>query len=380
MAFEAAFGVTAVLSAIFAILYVRSRKAKDDLEKSNIRLTAKLEEVKDRGQDLPAIVKSLSAEVLKEHTESFKTTTTDPMGQIVKDLGTRIEELGKQNAGDREAFDVSMKNLADTTGKLMKDTGALSDVLKSSQRRGRHAELGLERVFEMSNLTKGIHYDTQLVSGDGKPDFVINLSGDRSIIVDSKAPLDSLWEAFDTDDEATKSDALDRHASAVRKHANSLSKKEYWDSPKSSLDYVVMVMPEYALLPALDRDGGLIEHALAKRVVLVTPSTLMILLRAVDLMWKQSRMAGTVREIGALSADLHARLNKFAEHYNRTGKGLEDAVKRYNAGIGSWTRRVLPAADKLAEAGAAVTDMADLKPVEDAPGRLPVDDDGRADK
>ena len=379
MAFEAAFGVTAVLSAILAILYARSRKARDELAKSNIRMAMELEGAKERGQDLPTIVKGMSAEVLKEHTESFKTTTTDPMGQMVEDLRARIEELGKQNAGDREAFDASMKNLADTTDKLMKGTSALSDVLKSSQRRGRHAEMSLERVFEMSNLTKGIHYDTQLVSGDGTPDFVINLSGDRSIVVDSKAPLDSLWEAFDTDDEAAKSGALERHASAVRKHANSLSKKEYWDSPKSSLDYVVMVMPEYALLPALDRDGGLIEYALTKRVVLVTPSTLMILLRAVDLMWKQSRMAGTVREIGALSADLHTRLNKFAEHYNRTGKGLEDAVKRYNAGIGSWNRRVLPAADKLAEAGAAVTDMTDLKPVEDAPGRLPVDD-GRTDK
>ena len=380
MAFEAAFGVTAVLSVILAILYIWSRKARDDLAESNIRLTTKLEGVEERRHDLPAIVKSMSDEVLKDYTESFKTTTTVPMGQMVEDLRGRIEELGKQNAGDREAFDASMKNLAGTTDKMMKDTKALSDVLKSSQKRGRHAELGLERVFEMSNLTKGIHYDTQLVSGDGKPDFVINLSGDRSIIVDSKAPLDSLWEAFDTDDEAAKSAALDRHAEAVRKHTNSLSKKEYWDSPKSSLDYVVMVMPEYALLPALDRDGGLIEYALSKRVVLVTPSTLMILLRAVDLMWKQSRMVGTVKEIGALSADLHARLNKFAEHYNRTGKGLEDAVKRYNAGIGSWTRRVLPAADKLAEAGAAASDMTDLKPVEDAPGRLPLDNDGRADK
>ena len=378
MAFEAAFGVTAALFVIFALLYVRSRKAKDDLVRSNIRLTTELEAVKERGHDLPAIVKNLSAEVLKEHTESFKTTTTDPMGKTMEDLRTHIEELGKQNAGDREAFDTSMKHMATATDKLMKDTKTLSDVLKSSQRRGRHAEMGLERVFEMSNLTKGIHYDTQYVSGDGKPDFVVNLSEDRSIIVDSKAPLNSLWEAFDTDDEATKSDALNRHATAVRNHANSLSKKEYWDSPKSSLDYVVMVMPEYALLPALDRDGGLIEYALAKRVVLVTPSTLMILLRAVGLMWKQSQMASTVKEIGALSADLHTRLSKFADHYNKTGKGLEDAVRRYNDGIGSWSRRVLPAANKLAEAGAVAGDMTNLKPVEDAPGRLPIDEDDSA--
>ena len=380
MAFEAAFGVTAFLSVMLAVLYAKSRRDKDDLAKSNIRMATELEEAKKRGQDLPAIVKGLSAEVLKENAESFRTTTTDPMGQMVKDLGSRIEELGRQNTGNREAFDAGMKSLADATDELVRDTGALSDVLKSSQKRGRHAEMRLERVFEMSNLTKGIHYDTQVVSTDGTPDFVINLSGDRSIIVDSKAPLDSLWEAFDTDDEAAKSDALDRHAAAVRSHANSLSRKEYWNGPKSSLDYVVMVMPEYALLPALDRDGGLIEYALSKRVVPVTPSTLMILLRAVDLMWKQSLMENTVREIGVLSADLHSRLNKFAEHYNKTGKGLETVVKRYNEGIGSWTRRVLPAADKLAEAGATSGGITDLKPVKDAPGQLPVDDEVSGDQ
>ena len=77
----------------------------------------------------------------------------------------------------------------------------------------------------MSNLVKGIHYDTQYVSGDGKPDFMVNLS-ECSIIVDSKAPLGSLWESFDADDEAVKSAALDKHVAAVRTHVNSLSKKK----------------------------------------------------------------------------------------------------------------------------------------------------------
>ena len=373
MLFEAAFGVAAVLSTVLFLLYAKSRTTNNDLTKSNIRLEAELEASKARERDLPTVVKALSTEMIKEQSESFKTTTTDPMGMMMENLRTKIEDLGKQNAGDREAFDAGMKHMANTTDNLMKDTRTLSDVLKNSQKRGRHAEISLERVFEMSNLVKGIHYDTQYVSGDGKPDFVVNLSEDRSIIVDSKAPLDSLWESFDTDDEAVKSTALDKHVAAVRTHVNSLSKKEYWNNPKSSLDYVVMVMPEYALLPALDRDDDLIEHALNKHVVLVTQSTLMILLRAVDLMWKQSRMADTIREIGTLSADLHSRLNKFAEHYNKIGKDLGDAVGSYNGGIGSWNRRVLPAANKLAEAGAVVRDMTGLKPVDDAPSRLPAD-------
>ena len=312
--------------------------------------------------------------MFKEQSDSFKTTTADPMNKMMDDLRTRIEDLSKQGASDREALDARMHEVANTTSELMKNSKALTEVLKNSQRRGRHAEISLERVFEMSNLTRGVHYDTQSFSEDGKPDFVIKLSGDRAFIVDSKAPLDSLWNAFDTDDEAAKSDFLNKHASAVKSHVSSLSKKQYWDTPQSSLDYVIMVMPEYALLPALDRDSELIEYALTKRVVLVTPSTLMILLRAVDLIWKQSNMIDTVKEISAISAELHSRLNKFAEHYNRAGKGLESAVRYYNDGVGSWTRRILPAADKLAKAG-AVESMKELDLINNSPNQLPTDDD-----
>ena len=375
MAFEAAFGVTAALFVGTFVLYVKSRKTNDSLKEANIRLDAELKASQAREQDLPTMVKALSADMIKEQSESFKTATTEPMGKIMDEIKTKIEGLGQQNASDRAAFATNMENMAKTTENLMGDTRALSDVLKNSQRRGRHAEISLERVFEMSNLVRGIHYDTQYVSGDGKPDFVVNLSQDRSIIVDSKAPLASLWESFDAADEAAKSAALDKHVAAVRTHVNSLSRKEYWDNLKSSLDYVVMVMPEYALLPALDRDDNLIEHALDKHVVLVTQSTLMILLRAVDLMWRQNQMADTISEIGTLSADLHTRLGKFAERYNKIGKDLGDAVKSYNVGIGSWSRRVLPAANKLADAGAAVGKMTELKPVDDAPSQLPVDND-----
>lgn len=374
MAFEAAFGVTAVLSAILAMLYVRSRKAKDETTKSNIRLEERLKAAEERERDMPAKISDLSADVLRRHGEAFKSTTTDPLGKIMEDIRTRMESLGRQNAVDREAFDSSMKNMAETTSSLLKGTQNLSDVLRNSQRRGRHAEIGLERVFEMSGLTKGVHYDTQDAGGDGRPDFVVRLSEDRSIVVDSKAPLESLWKAFDTDDEAAKSAAMDGHARAVRDHINTLSKRGYGGSTRSSLDYVIMVMPEYSLLPALDRDGRLVETAFGKRVVLVTPSTLMILLRAVDLMWKQSEIADAVREVGELSADLHSRLNTFAEHYNDAGKGLAKAVERYNRGIGSWNRRVMPAADKLAKTGAVTDHMTELRPVEDSPGSI----DGRS--
>ena len=376
MAFEAAFGIVVALSIVLLLLYARSRKANNGLTKSNIRLEAELEAARGRERDLPTLVKALSADMLKEQSESFKTVATDPMGKMMEELRIRIENLGKQNAGDREAFNVRMEGMTKATGELLKKTGTLSDILRSPQKRGRYAEMDIERVFEMAGLTKGTHYEIQRVRDAKKPDFVVHLSEDRSIIVDSKAPLDALWKTTETDDEAAKAEAMDEHVRAVKGHIKALSKKEYWEDRESSLDYVVMVMPEYALLPALERGERLMEYALENKVVLVTPSTLMVLLRAVGLMWKQSQMAKAVRDIGRLSADLHARLGTFAEHYNRVGKGLEDAIRYYNKSTGSWHSRLLPAADRLAEMGATVKDMPELNSIKTMPDRLLVDKDG----
>ena len=376
MAFEAAFGVVVALSIVLLLLYARSRKANNGLTKSNIRLEVELEAARGRERDLPTLVKAMSADMLKEQSESFKTVATDPMGKMMEELRIRIENLGKQNAGDREAFNVRMEGMTKATGELLKKTGTLSDILRSPQKRGRYAEMDIERVFEMAGLTKGTHYEIQRVRDTKKPDFVVHLSEDRSIIVDSKAPLDALWKTTETDDEAAKAEAMDEHVRAVKGHIKALSKKEYWEDRESSLDYVVMVMPEYALLPALERGEHLMEYALENKVVLVTPSTLMVLLRAVGLMWKQSQMAKAVRDIGRLSADLHARLGTFAEHYNRVGKGLEDAIRYYNKSTGSWHSRLLPAADRLAEMGATVKDMPELNSIKTMPDRLLVDKDG----
>ena len=373
MILEVVLIIMIIISVILFILYVKSQKARNNLKESNIRLEVELETSKTGGLGIPTMVKTLATDIIKEQSESFKTSTTEPMGTMMENLKTKIENLGKQNAGDREIFNTSMKHMADTTDNLMKDTKTLSDVLKNSQKRGRHAEISLERVFEMSNLTKGIHYDTQQVSEDGRADFVVNLSKDRSIIIDSKAPLDSLWKSFDADDEATKSDFMSKHVTAVKSHVNSLSKKEYWNNLKSSLDYVVIVMPEYALLPALDHDHDLIEYALSKHIVLATPSTLMILLRVVDLMWKQNQMTDKIKDISALYSDLYVRLGKFAEYYNEIGKNLGNAVGKYNDGIGSWNKRILPVVNKLDD---VVTGdkMTNLKQVNNVPNRLPIDE------
>ena len=319
--------------------------------------------------------KVLAEDAFKRQSEEFKTNTAKPMSDTMDNLLKTISELRNQNTGNAVTFQTGMESMKETNDKLMRDTKVISSILGSSQKRGRFAEIGLERVFEMSGLVKNVNYYVQQTSDAGRPDFVVKLSEDRAVVIDSKAPLDSLWRAQDTDDEAAKAAALDKHAKDIREHVKNLSKKEY-SRGRDTLDYVVMTVPEYALLPALDRDNKLTEYALKNKVVLVTPATLMVVLNAINLMWKQDEMAKTVRMIGDLSIELHSRLGKFASHYEKVGKGLDNAISAYNTSVGSWSRMLMPAVEKLEEMGAKSNDIPAIEDITSAARGMPSEEQG----
>ena len=343
MAFEAAFGVTAAIAAILFLAYNRLRKKHDDVVRERDKLSATLE---TKTEDLPALIKVAAADV------------TDPLNMIMDELRERMEKLGEQNAGARQVTD-----------ELVRSTRAISEVLTSSQKRGQYSEITIERVLQMSGFEKGKHYSTQYATETGRADFVVHLPDDRNIILDSKAPLDSLQKSIGAEDEADKSYHMDEHVKAVKAHIKSLSSKEYWRGIES-LECVILVMPEYALLPALEQDDGLIEYAWKHHVVLATQSILMVLLRAIDIIWKQNEMTDIVKDIGKLSADLHTRLVTFGNHYAKTGDILGKAIKQYNDGAGSWGSRVMPAAEKLSQAGATIDKLPEAKSIDVSPRRL----------
>ncbi len=351
-------------------LNAKIEKMTTENETSKVSLATNMEKI---AETTKKDIIDLSSRVISQNNEDFKRNTTDPISTTIRDLNEKIEKMMRDDATSTASFDTHMKHLAETTKLLLKDTKTISDVLKNPLKHGRHAELGLERVFELSGLHKGIHYRVQETTESGRPDFIITLSEERSFIVDSKAPLAALWSAFNTDDEATRSADLDKHVQNVKKHINDLSKKEYWMSKESSIDYVIMVMHEYALMPALDRYPELTEYALERHVILVTPSTLMVLLHVVMLMWRERDLEQKIKSIGIEYSNIHKRLNKFAEYYNTTGKKLADAISSYNSGIRSWDRYILPGADRITQAGLA-GNMKELDEIDKTPNQLRLSD------
>jgi DNA recombination protein RmuC len=163
-----------------------------------------------------------------------------------------------------------------------------------------------------------------------------------------------------------------RHAAQMRQHMNTLSGKAYWSQFSDSLDLVVMFVPGEAFMAAAaEQDRGLLEDGISQRVVVATPSTLVVLLRAIAYGWKQERLASSAMEIRDLGRQLYDRLRTLAGHLDKIGVTLGQSVRAYNDAVGSLELRVLPKAREFRDLGAGEGDeIRRLKGVEQVPRPL----------
>jgi DNA recombination protein RmuC len=185
-----------------------------------------------------------------------------------------------------------------------------------------------------------------------RPDLLVHLPGGGAVVVDAKVSLSAFLEAVELDDDEARGRRLDAHARHLRAHVDRLADKAYWAQFPSAPEFVVLFVPGEAMLaPALERDPTLLEHAMARRVHVATPTTLLSLLRAVAHAQAQTRLAEDARAVHAAGAELYGRLATFGSHVDRLGRSLTRTVSDYNAALGSLERSVLPSARRLADLG-----------------------------
>ena len=259
-----------------------------------------------------------------------------PVRESLDKVDGKVQELEKSRAGAYAALWQQVKSLHDETGKL-------ATALRAPAHRGRWAEIHLRRVVELTGLTEHCDFFEQVtVAADGstlRPDMVIRLPAGRSVLVDAKAPLGAYLEAAQASDEPTRTARLRDHAAQVRQHVSQLRRKSYWERFEDSAEFIVMYLPNDALLAAAqDQDAELLEWALSERVVLATPATLFALLLTVAHGWKQDKIEINAREIANLGRELHKRVS--------------DADT-----VGSLERRVLPAARRFEDLQASHADV-----------------------
>lgn len=230
---------------------------------------------------------------------------------------------------------------------------ALTTALRRPEARGRWGELQLRRVVELAGMTAHCDFDEQVVVDDGtRPDMVIRLAGGKNVIVDSKVPLAAYLEAASAASDTDRDERLRAHARHLRTHVDQLGSKTYWKKLPSTPEFVVLFIPGEAFLaPALETDPGLLEYALARRVHIATPTTLVSLLRTAQYAWQQQALSENARAVFDLGREIHERLASLGRNVDKLGRSLSSAVTSYNQAVGSLESRVLVSARRLAELG-----------------------------
>ncbi len=316
------------------------------------------------------------------------------MEQLVRPLKDQLQRvdqqlltLNKERHQSQGMLAERMRQLAEANEKLRSETGALVTALRKPNTRGQWGQMQLRKVVELAGMVKHCDFNEQAtVAGDEqtlRPDMVVNLPGGKHVVVDAKAPLQGILDAYEAPDEQTRNQHMQAHARLLRRHVKQLADKAYWDGMESAPDFVVLFLPgEHLYGAALDADPGVIEDAMSRRVLIATPTTLLALLHSVGYGWQQERVAESAQAISDLGRELHGRLAKLSGMIQTLGKRLNSTVNAYNDTVGSYERRVLPAARRFADHGAVASgaELADVDQITESARevRLTDDDEGAA--
>jgi DNA recombination protein RmuC len=294
--------------------------------------------------------------------------------QPIKETLTRFDQQTQALEHKRltavSEIDRALKTMVEGQERLRKETGSLVTALRAPHVRGRWGEVQLRRVVEMAGMLAHCDFVEQTSERDGegrllRPDVVVKLPGGKSIVIDSKAPLDAYLDAAEAETDDRRREQLARHARLVREHMTKLGQKRYWQQFQPAPDFVVMFLGDESFFrAALDHDPSLLEAGVEDGVVPASPTTLIALLRTVAYGWQQETVAESAREIAGLGRELHERLGVFAKHFAKMGRSLDSAVGAYNDAVGSFETRVLVSARKFPEHGAGTDDLPEVKPLE----------------
>lgn len=374
-----------------------ARLAAGELTAQVARLETSLVAERDAHARLAAEFKALSADALSRNSDEFLKLAREsfaklhqqsaddlgkrqqaidllvkPLKESLEKVDGRIGEMEKVRASAYGQLSEQLKSLTTTQGQLQAEAAKLSTALRSTTTAGTWGELQLRRVVELSGMAAYCDFVEQSTAGSLRADLVVRLPGGQQIVVDAKAPNDAYREAANAADDAVRNTHLATHAAKVRSHIDALGAKDYWAQFQPSPEFVVLFLPgDQFLSGALQADPTLIDRAIAKKVLLATPATLIALLKATAYGWRQEAVSKNAEAIADLGRQLYDRVSVFADHLDKVGRGLESATKSYNAAVGSFEQSLLPGARKFPELGAkGVKELAEPGSVDLAPRDL----------
>ena len=292
---------------------------------------------------------------LKEKSEEFL-KMVGPIRELMDRIDQDFDKVEKARIEQFSQIQEQLRSMQTASESLRKEASSLSSALRRPEVRGSWGEIQLRRVVELAGMSAHCDFEEQVSvrkdEGLQKPDMLIHLPNRRNIVVDSKAVLDAYLDAAEASKEEERKAALDRHAKNLRSRVRELAKKSYWEQFEASPDFVVLFVPNEALLQAaVEVDRALMEDALVDRIIIATPTTLVALLKAVAYGWQQDLVAQNTQQMVRSAKELYERVGKWSKLMLDVGNRLQATTKSYNEAVGSLQSRVLPAARRMKDFG-----------------------------
>lgn len=344
--------------------------AEADKRHQQEQLDKQMEEAKQMQQRLTTEFENIATKVLQQRQEDFTQQSRKQIGDILLPLNERIKDFREQvsNAFSQEtrekaSLQAELKQLIELNQTLSKDATNLTQALKGDvKKQGNWGEFILEKVLEASGLRKGIEYDREVVvhglEGDTlRPDVIIYMPDDKQIIVDSKVSLVAYEQLQHAETEEQYKALLKAHTDSLKQHVKELYDKQYQRATGlNTPDFVLMFVPiEASYSVAIQADSTLYDYALERRIVIVSPTTLLATLHTIRYVWKQDSQSKNAQEIARLAGAMYDKLCGALEDFQKVQKSLDAAQKNYDEAykkLSEGNGNVMRTADRIRELGA----------------------------
>ncbi|HEX5068933.1 MAG TPA: DNA recombination protein RmuC [Vicinamibacterales bacterium] len=367
--------IGAMIGLAMAFIVMARAKGNAALKASLAALEAALQNAADQKAQLAQTQErtreafsALSHEALRQNRQDFL-HNADALLKPVRETLDRVQDqlatVDKAREGSFQAVATQLSELGSAQKQLREAAEGLTRSLKSPNVRGRWGELQLRRIVELAGMIEQCDFVEKPTAetDDGSrqyPDLIVKLPNHATIVVDAKVPIDAYLAASDAQTEPERQQRLALHVRQVREHIRTLAAKEYWKQFEPSPEFVIMFLPlEPLLATALEQDTDLLEQAAGLRIIPATPLTLLALLKAAALGWRQEQLARNAEEIQLIGRELYERLGSMVGHLQGVGKNLKQAGDAYDRFVGSLESKVLPGARRFKELGVNTT--ADLE-------------------
>lgn len=366
--------VVALVSIIVAFyMMIRINRNNDDKEVTMLR-----EELKKLREENALQFKVIASDTLNQNAGLLRGENLRQLETVLNPLKTKIDDFSKDMRDSYLNSMATSRSLQDHLERMMRlnvsigdEARKLSEALKGNSKvQGDWGELLLETILEKEGLIKGEHFDTQVtrdVSGavlrdesgaQRRPDAVVYLPGNHSLIIDSKTSLSAYIDYCDEDDAEIRKSIMKKHVDSVKKHIDELYRVEYPKLIKSSAEYVIMFIPnDGALMLALKADQTLRDYASRKKIVLASPTYLMTILHLTAQLWREDSQSKNAAEIARVAGLLYDKVSAFVNDMKNVEKSIsaaDTAYKNAYSKLVNGNQSVISRAERLRNLGAKV--------------------------